>query len=59
MTKEEKINWLRNATNEEVLGQYRRAIAETNNFELSFKVRLEAEEDERLAKEEILRRMTK
>lgn len=57
MTKEEKINWLRKATNEEVLDQLLSAQARLSYSGIGEQV--EAQEDVELAREEILRRMEK
>lgn len=57
MTKEEKINWLRNATNEQVLDQLLSAQARLSYSGIDEQV--EAQEDVELSREEILGRMAK
>lgn len=57
MTKEEKINWLRKSTNEEVLDQLLSAQSRLSYSGIGEQV--EAQEDVELAREEILRRMAK
>jgi len=55
MTKEEKINWLRKATNEELLLQYEFSVRTLGNDSIA--AQIEAQEDVELAREEILRRI--
>lgn len=55
MTKEEKMNWITNANNEELLKQYLTSsqYSDENPFDMQYR------EDVRLCKDEILRRMSK
>lgn len=55
MTKEEKINWLRNATTEELLQQFESSVRSTGSITIA--AQIEAQEDLRLVKDELRRRL--
>ncbi len=55
MTREEKIKWLENATNEEVINQFKWTVTALTIGSLD--QRIEAEEDYDLVTKEILNRM--
>ena len=55
MTREEKINWLINATNEEVINQLKWSVIAMSNG--SIEQQIEGQEDYDLATAEILKRM--
>lgn len=57
MTKEEKIIWLKKATNEQLLNQHRTTI--TSIGKGTIRDQIENEEDLELVEEELLRRMNK
>lgn len=59
MTKEEKILWLRNASNEDVLKQLCSSMRVISSSSSSIADQIEAEEDYQLAMKESLSRMTK
>lgn len=56
MTREEKIAWLENATNEQVVNQFRWAVTAMTHGE-SIQTRIEGQEDYELVQAEILKRM--
>lgn len=56
MTREEKIAWLENATNEQVVNQLRWAVTAMTHGE-SIQTRIEGQEDYELVQAEILKRM--
>lgn len=55
MTRQEKIAWLANASNEEVVNQLRWAVTAMTNGSQAFQI--EGQENFELAQAEILRRM--
>lgn len=55
MTKEEKLNWLANASNEDVVNSLRWAVLKISGS--TIKERIEGQEDYDLISTEILRRM--
>lgn len=58
MTKEQKMEWLANATNEEVIGQFiRSAKDEVNALRKGIAEQIEAYEDVKLCQAELLKRM--
>lgn len=54
-TREEKINWLVNATNEEVINQFKWSVIAMSNG--SIEQQIEGQEDYDLVTAEILKRM--
>lgn len=56
MTKEQKIEWLRNASNEEVINQMRWAVTAMTKAE-SIEMQIEAQEDYELVIGELKSRM--
>ena len=58
MTREQKINWLENATNEEVVNQMKWAVIAMTKAE-SIAKQIEAQEDYELAQAELLKRLNK
>ena len=60
MTEEEKINWLKNASNEELIDELREcAIYSSHVAEESLKVRIEYGHDFNLCKAELLNRLNR
>lgn len=57
MTREEKINWLENATDEEILTQFETSIKWLGKGTIAEQV--ERQEDYKLVKNELRKRMTK
>lgn len=57
MTREQKIEWLAKASNEEVVNQLRWAVTGMNVEEFGINTRIEAQEDYELVTAEILKRM--
>lgn len=55
MTREEKINWLTNATNEQVINQLKWSVIAMSNG--SIEQQIEGQEDYDLVTAEILKRM--
>ena len=58
MTREEKINWLENASTEELIKQYRSAICMDCRAE-GIRAMIECEEDVKLAEAELIKRLSR
>lgn len=58
MTKEEKINWLENASNEELINQLRWSVLAMSNGD-HISTRIEGQEDYDLVTAELLKRLNK
>ena len=57
MTREQKVEWLENATGEQLLKQYQRTLGRLNRVEVFSNEWAQLLEDQELVEKEMLRRM--